>query len=94
MARALHAALLAEGVEPGTVFEGEDWEDRVIAATEMSHPQTIKSYTRAGRAIRLWDVEPGGGRGRKTKVTIRAPRVELVEAEPSKEEGEKVLVAA
>lgn len=88
MARALHAALLRCGAEAGTTFNGDEWEDRVIAATEMSHPQTIKSYTRAGRAIRLWSVEAGTGRGHKSKITLLAPRAQV------KKKEEAPLVAA
>lgn len=81
MARALHAALLRRGVKAGDVFEGEEWEDRVIVATKMSHEQTIRSYTKAGRAQRLWTVESGGGRGNKRRVTILPGPQDQVTAE-------------
>ncbi len=70
--QAFHAALLKAGKAPGTVFEGEAWEDAVIVGFEVLHPQTIRQYTRVGRAHRLWEVEAGVGRGNRTKVTLLA----------------------
>src|SRR5688572_23373889 len=71
--RAFHEALLESGVQPGRVFKGEEWDDALMVALEMMHPQTLRQYTRLGRAHKLWTVDVGGGRGNKTKVTILAP---------------------
>lgn len=70
--QALHDALLAEGVEPGQTFEGDQWEDIVIVAFDVQDPRVIRNWTRVGKAHGLWDVESGSGRGHRTKVTIRA----------------------
>lgn len=82
--RAFHAALLEAGVQPGQVFEGEAWEDALIVGFDVLHHQTLRQYTRLGRAHGLWNVEVGGGRGNKTKVTILAsPTVELATLQPA-----------
>lgn len=68
--RAFHDALLEVGIKPGHVFEGDDWDDALIVGFDVLHHQTLRQYTRLGRAHQLWDVEPGLGRGNKTRVTI------------------------
>lgn len=83
MARAFHDALLRSGVEPGTTFVGEEWTDRVMVACNITHPQSIKGYTDAGRAQRLWTVEGGLGRGNKKAITILAkPRLDEAAVDP------------
>lgn len=70
--RAFHEALLEVGVKPGQVLEGDDWEDALIVGFDVLHHQTLRQYTRLGRAHQLWRVDVGGGRGNKTKVTMMA----------------------
>ncbi|MFA5943714.1 MAG: hypothetical protein WC876_04520 [Candidatus Thermoplasmatota archaeon] len=82
--RAFHEALLEVGIQPGHVFEGDAWEDALIVGFDVLHHQTLRQYTRLGRAHRLWEVEVGGGRGNKTKVTmLAAAAVELAIVQPA-----------
>jgi hypothetical protein len=75
--RAFYEALLEAGVRPGQTFEGESWDDLLIVGFDVLHHQTLRQYTRLGRAHQLWEVQVGGGRGNKTRVTMLAPPAPL-----------------
>lgn len=73
MVQGLHEVLLENGVPAGYTFDGDSWDDLIIVGFEVNHVQTIRNYTRVGRAHRRWIVEGdahGAGRGNKKSVTI------------------------